>query len=109
MPWIEDLGYAFLLHGGSAMGRHDRGEPRNTALIQVDWDYPSTAQDLGWSLSCVQKQLGGHVTVFKRRPKRGRGYCEHDGTDGTIACPSCGVSASDFIEAAGEYLHDHAR
>jgi hypothetical protein len=33
--------------------------------------------------------------------------CEHTGTDGTIACPDCGIGAGEFIAAAGEWLADN--
>lgn len=47
---------------------------------------------------------GGSTRVLKRRaPKRGTG-CDHSSTDGTVNCANCGVTASEFIAAAGEYL-----
>jgi len=58
----------------------------STELVQFDWDYPATARDLGWS------------------GKIGREKCEHRGTDGTVDCPNCGKSASEFIQAAARYL-----
>lgn len=33
--------------------------------------------------------------------------CKHDGTDGTVSCPECGLSASEFIEAARQWLGDN--
>ena len=30
--------------------------------------------------------------------------CQHDGTDGTVDCDDCGLTAGDFIESAGEWL-----
>ncbi len=96
MPWIEDLGYAFVLHSS------DSG--RRGTLIQVDYDYPSTAGALGWSLERVQKRRGQTVH-FARRASG----CTHRHTDGTIDCPECGISATDFIGAAGDYLSRRAR
>jgi hypothetical protein len=31
-------------------------------------------------------------------------YCPHDGTDGTVKCDACGLTATDFISAAREWL-----
>jgi hypothetical protein len=56
----------------------------DTQLIQSDWDYPATAQNLGWIM-------------------RGR-KCKHPDTDGTVDCPDCGKTASEFIAAAAKYL-----
>jgi hypothetical protein len=33
--------------------------------------------------------------------------CAHDGTDGTVDCKHCGVTAGEFIAAAGEWLRDN--
>jgi hypothetical protein len=33
--------------------------------------------------------------------------CDHDRTDGTVDCPECGLSASEFISAAGDWLDEH--
>jgi hypothetical protein len=33
-----------------------------------------------------------------------RHRCGHNGTDGTIDCPQCGLSAGDFIRAAHTFL-----
>jgi len=57
-------------------------------LVQLDWDYPGIAGTFGWS------------------PNLYGGPCDHDGTDGTIDCPACGMKASDFIMDAGAYLAD---
>lgn len=32
--------------------------------------------------------------------------CNHDGTDGTIDCPDCGMTASHFLYIAQEWLYD---
>jgi hypothetical protein len=75
-PKIERHYSAFLL-------THEDG---STDLVQTDWDYPATARDLGWN------------------GKIGREKCGHERTDGTVDCPDCGRTASQFIQAAGEYL-----
>lgn len=33
--------------------------------------------------------------------------CKHDKTDGTVDCPDCGLTASQFISAAREWLDDN--
>lgn len=33
--------------------------------------------------------------------------CQHDGTDGTIDCVSCGRTAADFIGAAADWMDEH--
>jgi hypothetical protein len=71
--------------------------------VSTDWEYPSFAAELGWSLRRVQKR-GKKVVHFARRVKG----CEHRSTDGTVKCPECSIEASDFIAAAGEYLHRRA-
>jgi hypothetical protein len=53
--------------------------------IQTDWDFPGIATSFGWI------------------PKKYR-KCRHSGTDGTVDCPDCGRSASDFISEAWDYL-----
>lgn len=32
--------------------------------------------------------------------------CRHEGTHGTMDCPACGLTASEFIRAAGEFLRN---
>lgn len=65
--------------------KYKRESGHESVLFQVDWDYPSLAQTLGWMF---------------RSPK-----CNHCHTDGTIDCPECGKTASQFIEEAHEYLN----
>lgn len=62
-------------------------------LVQSDWDYPSIAGTFGWSLRGTQY---GNATP-----------CDHSGTDGTIACPDCGIPAGSFIADAAEWIADH--
>jgi hypothetical protein len=59
-----------------------------TRLIQTDLDWPGIANTFGWSVADV------------RTPSD----CQHDGTDGTVDCPSCGLSANEFISAAREFI-----
>ena len=100
MPRVEsNHGGGFIIFG---KGRGPEGE-----LVQVDWDFPATAQSLGWSLRRVQADAEGkNVRHLKCRPRFGFG-CDHGETDGTVDCP-CGVTASDFIRAAAEYLESRS-
>lgn len=95
MPYIESHYGAYIVHG--------RFHGPKGTLYQTDWDYPSLASEFGWSLTRVQKDAKGNVRYLARRPSRGQ-YCPHRSTDGTVNCPDCGVTASQFIGAAGEYL-----
>jgi hypothetical protein len=74
--------------------RDDSGrfEPNERILIETDWDYPGVAQSFGWSLRSVQKP-GAH--------------CDHDSTDGTVPCRECGLTQTDFISAAYDWLREH--
>ena len=67
-------------------------------LVQVDYDYPGVASTFGWSLAAVH---------LSRMTGTAGSACEHGETDGTIDCPACGTSASEFIAAASEYLREH--
>lgn len=69
-------------------------------LYQTDWDYPAGASRCGWSIQRVQMR-GGKAQHLARRPRHG---CSHSGTDGTVDCRECGVTALDFIRAAGRFL-----
>ena len=95
-------------------------EDGQAILIQTDWEYPPTAQTFGWSLKQVQKcPCCGKITIVSDDDDcccasdssecRVRSFeeCEHDGTDGTVACEDCGVTAGDFISAAGDWLRDN--
>lgn len=71
----------------------DKYDEKNTILFQSDWDFPGLAQTFGWNMS-VEQATAPHV------------FCSHDGTDGTITCPVCGLRAGDFISAAIDYLDE---
>lgn len=62
----------------------------NGRYIGTDWEHPATIQSLGYGL--------------RRRGER----CPHRGTDGTIDCPDCGKTASQFISEATGILYDLA-
>ena len=100
------------------------GDNGRSVLVQTDWDYPGVAGSFGWSLIQVQRcpDCGGiadgpvpnhgdlahcpHCDHAWGEREEGP-FCEHDGTDGTVDCPECGVSASQFIAAAGEWLREN--
>ena len=75
-------------------------------LYQTDWDYPRAAERCGWQLCRVQ--LRGGILTELARVNRSRllsgADCRHSGTDGTVDCRECGITASEFIQAAGDYL-----
>ena len=75
------------------------GPDRRTILIQTDWDYPGVASSFGWSVRDVQSADDGGESVGE--------FCNHDGTDGTVDCAECGVTAREFISAARDYLAGH--
>ncbi len=64
----------------------------DSTLVQTDYDYPGTAGMFGWSTYEVQ---------------RDGQRCDHQYTDGTVDCPDCGVTAGEFIAAAGDWLYDN--
>lgn len=69
-------------------------------LIQTDWDWPGVASTFGWSP--VRVQVNGID-----REQIGEFFCRHSGTDGTVDCPDCKVTASEFIQAARQWLDDN--
>jgi len=73
-------------HFGAYLVTYPSGE---TKLVQSDWGYPALARELGWN------------------GKRGRERCPHRGTDGTVKCPDCGMTADQFIVAAAEFIDDY--
>ena len=68
-----------------------------TVLVQTDWDYPGIAGTFGWNIRDCQVLNAGYYGVV----------CEHRGTDGTVDCPDCGLTAGTFITSAAEYLAGH--
>lgn len=56
-------------------------------FIQSDRDFPVLASSFGWNM-------------------RGR-KCKHEGTDGTVNCPDCGKTATEFINEAIRFLDDN--
>jgi hypothetical protein len=67
-------------------------EDGRSVLVQTDWDYPGTANTFGWDMRAAQQE------------DRRENPCEHDGTDGTVPCRACGLTATDFISAAYDWL-----
>jgi len=102
------------------------GETGLGILIQTDWDYPGVAQAFGWSIQQVQvcsacgkvqtdvlDRGGSECWDCEDCAENPDGYtagintCDHRHTDGTVDCPDCGVTAAQFITAAGEWLDSH--
>lgn len=69
----------------------------HSIVVDTDWDYPSVAQSMGWSLSDYQPELPNYVGPD----------CQHDSTDGTVTCSECGATAGEFISAAFDYILAH--
>lgn len=92
-------------------------EDGRSLLVQTDWDYPGVAKAFGWSLRAIQRcpkcraVLGeGDLmcqACYHDLAKEPDPICAHPGTDGTIDCPDCGLSAGAFIGAAAEWLASH--
>ena len=93
-----------------------------TILVQTDWDYPNIAFSFGWSLSQVQRCGECGHTAIGPVPNHGNMahcpycdhawddpqlLCDHNGTDGTVDCPECDVTAGEFISAAREWLNEN--
>lgn len=90
-----------LIHIGAGQYRY------GSTVVTRDWDYPSLATRLGWSIRRVQRR--GRDTRFLKAARKSKNNCEHSHTDGTIDCPDCGVKAIAFIEAASGYLLERSR
>lgn len=88
---------------GGAFIVHRRG---GSDFVQTDWDYPSTAERFGWSIRRVQWR--GRRVVALQAARQGKRNCDHASTDGTVTCRECGITAGDFIQAAGAFLHGRA-
>lgn len=90
-------------------------EDGQSLLIQTDWDYPSVASTFGWDLVRVQRcnecggrAVGPNVLHCQECDHADDGACcRHGHTDGTVDCCECGVTASEFIKAAHEWLEDN--
>jgi hypothetical protein len=79
---------------GLKSGRGDfRNLARDSVLFHTDWDFPSLASALGWNIRKVQRKHGYR--------------CDHISTDGTVDCKECSMTASEFISAAAQWLHDN--
>jgi hypothetical protein len=79
-------------------------------LVQLDLDYPGIASAFGWSVASARLPTHSHVDSCEEcdDPECDMADdCTHDGTDGTIKCRSCGMTALDFITLAHEWLDEH--
>lgn len=90
-------------------------EDGRTVLVQTDYDYPGVASTFGWSTTDVQRDPAASAPRFPGDTfgggvydkATGEGWCRHDGTDGTVDCPDCGIKAGEFIASAGQFLYDN--
>jgi hypothetical protein len=98
-------------------------EGGRNVLVQSDWDYPGFASSFGWATRNVQKcpkcrkvytDINYHADTFTCEEceaiEQGDTIskcCDHRNTDGTVSCRCCGVTTSEFISAAGDYLSDN--
>lgn len=64
-------------------------DEKESILVQVDYDFPGLANSFGWDMTELQHEGEN---------------CRHSGTDGTVVCPECGMTAGAFISAAAEWL-----
>jgi hypothetical protein len=87
-----------------------------TILIQCDYDFPGVAVTFGWSLVNIQKCDCGEIsnidalgeeTFVCSHCDQHMSICDHGGTDGTIDCPECGLTAIEFIEASRDFLENN--
>jgi hypothetical protein len=91
---------------------------KSLQFVQTDWEYPSLAQSFGWSLTDVQhcRKCKKPIVVWAEddeparcdncNRKKGNVFCDHE-TDGTVNCKKCGITASDFISAAYDFLAEN--
>ncbi len=109
-------------HAGCCQGAITDNETGRTLPVQTDWDFPGVARSFGWATEFVQccpecdvvhlspEDIHTHgFPVEWRCPNCGRENttpCPHETTDGTVDC-DCGMTASDFISLAREWLDAH--
>lgn len=67
----------------------DKYDEKNTILFQTDWDFPGLARTFRWNMAALESS----------NPD-----CQHEGTDGTVTCRGCGMTADMFIMRAMDYL-----
>ena len=77
------------------------GDNGESSLVQTDYDYPGVASTFGWNIVDVQPDDDDDRVLCRDS------QCDHSGTDGTVDCNDCGMTASEFISAAGEFLADN--
>ena len=61
-------------------------------LVQIDYDAPGVASSFGWSIRSVQNKAK---------------KCDHVHSDGTVDCEDCGVTATQFIGSAIEWINEN--
>ena len=81
------LGYELTPVNEKHRRKFKRETGHESVVVNTDWDFPSLARSLGWSMR-----------------GRGRSPCDHPHTDGTVDCSLCGRGVGWFIEQARVYL-----
>ena len=97
-------------------------EDGRTMPVYCDFECPSVAGTFGWSVRFVQKcPACGSVSSYDdldlneespyctgKHDCRVQNFscCDHD-TDGTVDCKQCGVTASEFISDAADWLREN--
>ena len=106
IPWNTDVNAPCPGEILSADGR--------SLLIQTDWDYPGVADSFGWSTRNVQRcdecggrAVGPNILHCQECDHASEACCTHNSTDGTVDCPTCGVTVAEFLESAREWLDGH--
>lgn len=95
-------------------------EDGREVLVQADYDWPGVALSFGWSIREVEPRKPEYYSENWRtdlnlqleEAPRFEAYekqliCDHTGTDGTVACKTCGMSAEVFMSTAREWLDEH--
>lgn len=89
---------------------HDDGRD---ILIQSDWDFCGVASSFGWrpenKEECDWDTSECEFCALKEECEDGKFVscqCWQFGTDGTVECPNCHKTASEFISDAAAFLDD---
>lgn len=83
----QGLAYELFYANKRLARKYEKETGHESILIQTDWDFPSLARSLGWNMKSRN--------------------CDHDSTDGTVTCRSCGKTATHFISKAQDWLDRH--
>lgn len=75
-----------------------------SVYFQTDLDFPPLARNLGWNGALTLEAIPDNEDSTEATRKLA---CQHESTDGTIACPNCSARPSEFIAAAVAWLDEH--